>query len=168
MSKTRNEKEDRLGPAHRGLVCRDKDPECDLRGSRMSLKCLSIIVTESDLPSRKLLWQHYRDMKNCGIKVDLLLLSRLAHLTKTISISGVSNSKHWAHTFSAQESAFWPQHLSWEALWWRLSHNSHSKHCWSPTPKKESEYALDGQLSWYLFQTNSRLVDSELVPCWGL
>lgn len=155
---------------HRGFVCHAKDPECDFSGSGKSLKCLSRIVTGCDLPSRKLLWQHYREMKNCGIKVDfqLLFLSLLAHLTKTISLSSVSNSQHWADKFSAQESAFRLQHLSWEAPWWRLSHNSHPKHCLHPAPKKESEYVLDCHPSWYLFQPNSMLVESEPVPCWGL
>lgn len=110
---------------------------------RKSLMCLSVIVTGSDLPSRNLLWERYGDMKNCRIKdFRLLLLSLLAHLTKAISIFSVSNSQHWEDKFSAREIAFWPQHLSWEAPWWRLSHNLHPKHCLHPAPKKESEYIL--------------------------
>lgn len=123
-------------------------------------------LTWSDLSSRKLLWEHYRDLKNYGIKADfqLPLLSLLAHLTKTISISSVNNSQHWADKFSAQESAFWPQHLSQEAHWWRLNRNSYPKYHLHPAPKKESEYALVCHSSWYLFQTNSRLAESELEP----
>lgn len=124
------------------------------------------MVTWSDLPSGKLLWQHYRDLKNCGITVDfqLPLLSLLAHLTKTISISSISNSLHWAYKLLAQESAFWPQHLSQEAPCWRLNHNSYPEYHLHPTPKKESENALDFYFSWYLYQINSRLVESELEP----
>ena len=76
-------------------------------------------------------------------KTQLLLLSLLVHLTKAISISSVSNSQHWEEKFSAQEIAFRPQYLPWEAPRWRLSHNLHPKHCLHPAPEKESEYVLD-------------------------
>lgn len=77
-------------------------------------------------------------MKNCGIKVDLygLLVSLLAHLAKTISVSHISDGQDWAEKFSVQESAFWPQRLSWEAPWRRLIHNSHCEHCLHPALKK--------------------------------
>lgn len=76
-------------------ACHAKDPECDLAGSEKSLKGGSVIVMGADPPSKNCS-DSIRDMKNCGMKADfpLPLLSLLAHLTETISMSSRSRSQH--------------------------------------------------------------------------
>lgn len=165
LHRTRNLKDVGKGQ-FRGWVCHAKDPEC---GSEKSLKCLSIMVSGSDLPSRKLLWQHYRDTKNCGIKVDfpLLLLPLLAHLTKTISISGVSNSIEQINSqlkkVPSGHSICARRHPGEESAIIHITHAASTLHARNSQNMLSIATSPD-----FLFQTNSRLAESELVLCWAL